>query len=114
MPKINGQKRSERLIVRVRPDEKIRIENLAKANLKSPSDYIRERSLSDKTHEEIEFEIKKAVEVQVEFIQQKMQLEYNLTFEAEYQRRVGSLNWWKLWNDWREYSKKNGSQKLLK
>jgi len=114
MPKINGQKRSERLIVRVRPDEKIRIENLAKANLKSPSDYIRERSLSDKTHEEIEFEIKKAVEVQVEFIQQKMQLEYNLTFEAEYQRRVGSLNWWKLWNDWREYSKKTGTQKLLK
>jgi len=43
-----------------------------------------------------------------------MQLEYNLTFEAEYQRRVGSLNWWKLWNDWREYSKKNSVQRLLK
>ena len=114
MPKINSQKRSERIIIRVRPEEKIRIENLAKANLKSPSDYIRERSLSDKTHEEIEFEIKKAVEAQVEFIQQKMQLEYNLTFEAEYQRRVGSLNWWKLWNDWREYSKKNSVQRLLK
>ena len=100
MPKINSQKRSERIIIRVRPEEKIRIENLAKANLKSPSDYIRERSLSDKTHEEIEFDIKNAVEVQVDLIKQKMQLEYNLTFEAEYQRRVGSLNWWKLWNDW--------------
>ena len=114
MPKINGQKRSERIIIRVRPEEKIRIENLAKANLKSPSDYIRECSLSDKTHEEIESEIKKAVEIQVDLIKQKMQLEYNLTFEAEYQRRVGSLNWWKLWNDWREYSKKHGLQKLLK
>lgn len=114
MPKINSQKRSERIIIRVRPEEKIRIENLAKANLKSPSDYIRERSLSDKTHEEIEFDIKNAVETQVDLIKQKMQLEYNLTFEAEYQRRVGSLNWWKLWNDWREYSKKNGLQKLLK
>ena len=59
-------------------------------------------------------EIKKAVEERIELIQQKMQLEYNLTFEAEYQRRVGSLNWWKLWNDWREYSKKNSVQRLLK
>ena len=114
MPKINGQKRSERIIIRVRPEEKIRIENLAKANLKSPSDYIREKSLSDRTPKEIESEIKKAVEERIELIQQKMQLEYNLTFEAEYQRRVGSLNWWKLWNDWREYSKKTISQKLIK
>lgn len=114
MPKISGQKRSERIIIRVRPEEKIRIENLAKANLKSPSDYIREQSLSDKTHEEIELEIKKAVDTQVELIQQKMQLEYKLSFESEYQERIGSLNWWKLWNDWRQYSKKNGLQKLLK
>ena len=90
MPKINGQKRSERIIIRVRPEEKVRIENLAKANFKSPSDYIREKSLSDRTPKEIESEIKKAVEERIELIQQKMQLEYNLTFEAEYQRRVGS------------------------
>lgn len=114
MPKINGPKRSTNIIVRLYPDEKKQIQNLAKANLKSPSDYVREKSLSELTPKQTKNLIEAEVENQVQYIKRALELEYQIRFESEYQRRVGSLNWWKLWNDWREYSKKTISQKLLK
>lgn len=101
MPKIKGPKRSDRVIVRVYPEEKTRIENLAKAELKPVSDFIRERSLAGFTPEEGLAELNRRVDEEVARKQAEMKLANRLAFEEDMSAKMRSWNFWKMLNEWR-------------
>lgn len=101
MPKLKGPKRSDRLIIRVYPEEKVRIENLAKSELKPVSDYIRERSLAGFTPEEGLAELNRQLEefkiIEGLKLRQRMETEFTQKLKDE----LRGWNFWKMINEWR-------------
>ena len=101
MPKLKGPKRSDRLIVRVYPEEKVRIENLAKSELKPVSDYIRERSLAGFTPEEGLAELNRRLEEYKVIEREKLKQEAKTRFDQDLKDTLRGWNFWKMINEWR-------------
>ena len=101
MPKLKGPKRSDRLIIRVYPEEKVRIENLAKSELKPVSDYIRERSLAGFTPEEGLAELNRQLEEFKLIEREKLKQEAKTQFDQNLKDTLRGWNFWKMLNEWR-------------